>query len=42
VVDEENEQRSTVMQLMFVSNPARPTKIAGDIDGCRSDNKIKY
>ena len=41
VVDKENEQRSTVMRLMFVSNSACPTKIAVDIDGCGSNNKIK-
>jgi hypothetical protein len=41
VVEEENEQRSTVMWLMCVSNSAHPTKIAVDIDTCGSDNKIK-
>ena len=41
VVDKENEQISTVMRLMCVSNSARPTKIAADIDACGSDNTIK-
>ena len=41
VVDEENEQTSTVMRLMCVSNSACPTKIAVDIDACGSDNTIK-
>ena len=41
VVDKENEQRSTVMRLIFISNSAHPTKIVVDIDGCGSNNKIK-